>query len=179
MAAVTLENMRIRQFDSSDRSAVIELWHLTGLVRPWNDPERDLERKLADSPWGMLVGVERPDGTPVAGSGAAAEPGSEPGERPGPGEQVVAAAMVGYDGHRGSVYYLAVHPEWRGHGFGSAVMEHAEALLLERGCPKMNVSVRTDNSQVIGFYADRGYRVEGPDVALTLGLRLIEDGPRT
>ena len=86
--------------------------------------------------------------------------------------------MVGYDGHRGSVYYLAVDPGWRSKGIGSALMAHAEQMLLARGCPKINVSVRTENSQVIGFYLDRGYRTEGEDHAVTMGLRLIPDGPQ-
>ena len=149
--------MEIRQYRESDRAEVIDLWRRAGLVRPWNDPDRDIDRKVVDSPWGLLVGV------------------------PGPGEEspdrVVASMMVGYDGHRGSVYYLAVDPDWRGRGFASALMAHAEHLLLDRGCPKVNVSVRADNSQVIGFYIDRGYRMEGPDHAVPLGLRLVEDGP--
>ena len=161
--------MHIRSFQPEDRATVLQLWHRTGLVRPWNDPERDLNRKLADSPWGMLVGVVEEDDA-SAGVGAG-------GQGPGVGE-VVASAMVGYDGHRGSIFYLAVDPAARGRGFGSALMAHAEALLLARGCPKLNVSVRTDNSQVIGFYLDRGYRLEGADHAVSLALRLVEDGPQ-
>lgn len=161
--------MHIRPFQPEDRATVVQLWHRTGLVRPWNDPERDLDRKLADSPWGMLVGVVEEDDA-RAGVGAA-------GQGPGVGE-VVASAMVGYDGHRGSIFYLAVDPTARGRGFGSALMAHAESQLLARGCPKLNVSVRADNSQVIGFYLDRGYRLEGADHAVSLGLRLVEDGPQ-
>ncbi|MCU0301603.1 MAG: GNAT family acetyltransferase [Candidatus Nanopelagicales bacterium] len=144
--------MLIREFREADRGAVIAMWHRAGLVRPWNDPERDIDRKLADSPWGLLVGE-------VDGA-------------------VVASMMVGYDGHRGSVFYLAVDTGHRGRGHGTVLMAHAEALLLSRGCPKLNVSVRADNVDVIGFYEARGYRHEGSDHAVTLGRRLIEDGPQ-
>ena len=102
--------MHIRTFAELDRAAVINLWHRVGLTRPWNDPDRDIDRKLADSPWGLLVGED--------------------------GDRVIAAVMVGYDGHRGTVNYLAVDPAWRGRGAGSALMDHAEALLLDRGCPE-------------------------------------------
>lgn len=141
-------------------------------MRPWNDPDRDIDRKVADSPWGLLVGVP--------GAGVEGPPdGQAEAERVDPDlvdpDLVIASMMVGYDGHRGSVFYLAVDPDWRGRGLGSALMAHAEGLLSERGCPKVNVSVRSDNSQVIGFYADRGYRIEGEDHAVTLGLRLIPD----
>lgn len=145
--------MRIRTFDAADRAAVVALWQRAGLVRPWNDPDRDIDRKLADSPWGLIVGETEPDGN------------------------VIGSAMVGYDGHRGSVFYLAVDPRHRGRGHGTALMEHAERLLLARGCPKVNVSVRAENRGVIGFYLTRGYRLEGESYAVTMGLRLVEDGP--
>jgi ribosomal protein S18 acetylase RimI-like enzyme len=148
--------MRIRAFVDSDREPVIGLWRRAGLVRPWNDPGRDIDRKMADSPWGLLVGESDESGD----------------------ERLIASMMVGYDGHRGSVFYLAVDPDARGRGHGSRLMAHAEALLLARGCPKVNVSVRSENSQVIGFYADRGYRTEGGDHAVTMALRLIPDGPQ-
>lgn len=131
---------------------MVALWQRAGLVRPWNDPDRDIDRKVADSPWGMLVGVSGSD-------------------------VVIASIMVGYDGHRGSVFYLAVDPEHRGRGYGAALMEHAEALLLARGCPKVNVSVRAENSGVIGFYRRRGYHLEDASHAVTLALRLVADGP--
>lgn len=156
--------MRIRPFEERDRESVIGLWRRAGLVRPWNDPDRDIDRKLADSPWGLLVGEADESDRPVE------DPLTH---------WIIASMMVGYDGHRGSVFYLAVDPDARGRGHGSALMGHAEQLLLARGCPKINVSVRSDNSQVIGFYADRGYRIEGADYAVTLGLRLIPDAPTT
>jgi ribosomal protein S18 acetylase RimI-like enzyme len=144
--------VQIRIFQETDRPAVIALWHRVGLTRPWNDPDRDIDRKLADSPWGLLVAEDS--------------------------EGVVAAVMVGYDGHRGTVNYLAVDPGCRGGGVGGALMDHAEALLLERGCPKVSIQVRGDNADVIGFYERRGYRLEPATHAVTLGRRLIEDGPQ-
>jgi ribosomal protein S18 acetylase RimI-like enzyme len=173
----SLVDMLIRQFRESDRTAVIDLWRRAGLVRPWNDPDRDIDRKVADSPWGLLVGVPGPDVVPAVGTEGEPEPDGPHGGHGFDPDRVVAAMMVGYDGHRGSVFYLAVDPDWRGRGFATALMAHAEELLLSKGCPKVSVSVRSDNSQVIGFYADRGYRIEGPDHAVTLGLRLVEDGP--
>ena len=143
--------LRIRPCMRDEREAIVALWRAAGLTRPWNDPQRDLDRKLADSPWGMLVGE-------LEGS-------------------VVATVMVGYDGHRGSVNYLAVEPALRGQGIGTALMDHAEALLLDRGCPKINLSVRADNVEAGRFYAKRGYRLEGADHAVTFARRLIADDP--
>ena len=156
----SLSRVRIRPFEEADRPAVVDLWRRVGLYRPWNDPDRDIDRKLADSPWGMLVGVEE-----VA-----------PTEAPGPASEcVIATMMVGYDGHRGSVFYLAVDLAHQGQGLGTALMDHAEAMLLERGCPKANVSVRAANLAVVAFYEARGYQVEDSDHAVTLGRRLIPD----
>ncbi|PRY67401.1 ribosomal protein S18 acetylase RimI-like enzyme [Glaciihabitans tibetensis] len=138
--------MLIRAFDPADTEPVVQLWHDCGLVRPWNDPRRDIHRKLSEQPELFLVGEV--DAT------------------------VVATAMVGFDGHRGWVYYLAVAPGHQGAGCGRALMDHAETLLLERGCPKVNLQVRAGNEPVMAFYRSLGY-VE--DQAVSMGKRLIPD----
>lgn len=139
----------IRQFRPTDRDAVIELWRECGLLRQWNDPVRDIDRKLADSSWGLLVAEQD--------------------------ERLVGAMMVGYDGHRGSVNYLAVAPDMHGTGLGRRLVAYGEAQLLARGCPKVNLSVRADSASAIGFYEHLGYVVEGSDHAVALGHRLIAD----
>lgn len=143
--------MQIRMFRPDDEAAVIALWQACGLTRPWNDPQRDIARKLSVQPELFLIGVDAQD-------------------RP------VASAMVGYDGHRGSLYYLAVHPELQGQGWGRRLMAEAEARLTALGAPKLNLLVRSGNRQVLGFYARLGY---GVDEVLGLGKRLIADGPAT
>jgi ribosomal protein S18 acetylase RimI-like enzyme len=140
--------MQIRAFEEGDTDEVVALWRLCGLTRPWNDPHRDIARKLAVQRELFLVGVEE-------GNGA-----------------VIACIMAGYEGHRGWVNYLAVHPDARGAGHGRDLMAEAEALLLERGCPKVNFRVRGDNTAALAFYAAIGY---GVDDAVSLGKRLIAD----
>ena len=108
---------------------------------------------------------------------ATAEPGSgAPAGGAPAGGMVVGAAMVGYDGHRGWVNYLAVHESRRGEGLGAAIMAEAERLLVERGCPKLNLQVRSTNQGVIDWYRSLGYE---PDDAVSLGKRLIPDGGPT
>ncbi len=143
--------MLIRAFQSGDTEAVVELWRRCGLTRPWNDAHRDIERKLADSPWGLIIGEV--DG------------------------RVSATVMVGYDGHRGSVNYLAVDPAEQGRGFGGQLLDHAELLLLQRDCPKVHVMVRSENAQVARFYETRGYALMPQQDILTLGRRMIQDQP--
>jgi ribosomal protein S18 acetylase RimI-like enzyme len=138
--------VQLRAFEDRDRAEVISLWARCDLVRPWNDPDRDVDRKLADSPDGFVVAED--DG------------------------RLVAVMMVGYDGHRGWVNYLAVDPGRRGHGLGRAMMDHAEAWLVTQGCPKLNLQVRATNTDVLAFYEALGYRV---DAAVSLGKRLIPD----
>ncbi|PLB92874.1 GNAT family acetyltransferase, partial [Klebsiella pneumoniae] len=122
------------------------LWERCDLLRPWNDPEMDIERKLNHDVSLFLV----------------AEVNGE----------VVGTVMGGYDGHRGSAYYLGVHPEYRGRGIANALLNRLEKKLIARGCPKINIMVREDNDVVQGMYERLGY--EYADV-LTLGKRLIED----
>ncbi|HET8780525.1 MAG TPA: GNAT family acetyltransferase [Agromyces sp.] len=141
--------MTIRPFVEADTEAIVTLWNAAGLVKPWNDPYRDIERKLAVQPELFLV-AEAGDGT------------------------VVGTAMVGYEGHRGWVNYLAVADPARGTGLGRALMRQAERLLIERGCPKLNVQVRTANTEVLAFYERLGYAI---DDAVSLGRRLIADTP--
>ena len=138
--------MRIRAFEDRDTDAVIRLWEDCQLTRPWNDPHRDIERKRTTQPDLFLVGDE---------SGA-----------------VVATAMVGYDGHRGWVYYLAVDPAHRGAGHSRALMAEAERLLVERGCPKLMLMVRSSNTAVVDLYEHLGYARED---TVVMGKRLIPD----
>ena len=139
--------MQIRPFDEADTETVVALWERCGLTRPWNDPRRDIERKLTVQRELFLVGVDHE-------------------------EALVATAMAGYDGHRGWVYYVAVEPDRRGEGFGRQLMAQVERSLEAMGCPKANVQVRTGNERVRAFYERLGYTV---DEAFGMGKRLIAD----
>ncbi|MBO9038987.1 GNAT family acetyltransferase [Curtobacterium flaccumfaciens] len=141
---------RIRPFRTEDTDAVVALWESCDLVRPWNDPRRDIARKLTVQP--ELFLVAEPDGSDTA--------------------EVVAAGMAGFDGHRGWVNYLAVRPDLQGSGLGRTLMAEFERLLTDLGCPKLNLQVRTGNEQVLGFYAALGYT---DDRTVSLGKRLIPD----
>ena len=140
--------MVTRPFEPSDEPAVIALWERCDLTRPWNDPRKDIRRKLGVRPDLFLVGVL--DGV------------------------VVASVMAGYEGHRGWINYLAVLPEHRGEGRGQAMMAEAERLLRDAGCPKINLQVRSSNHGVIEFYRRLGY---GVDDVVSMGKRLVHDGP--
>jgi ribosomal protein S18 acetylase RimI-like enzyme len=138
--------MQIRPFQAGETGAVVHLWRECGLVRQWNDPHRDIERKLTEQPELFLVGEEN--------------------------GRVIATAMVGFDGHRGWVYYLAVDPAHQRLAHGRALMGEAERLLTERGCPKINLQIRSGNEKIIDFYRALGY--ERDDV-VSMGKRLISD----
>lgn len=120
----------IREAHSGDAEAVIALWGACGLVRPWNDSALDFARALESVSSTVLVGE------------------GECG--------IVGSIMVGDDGHRGWVYYLAVAPSARRAKLGSALMAAAEAWLLARGCPKIQLMVREGNEEALGFYEALG-----------------------
>ena len=143
--------LQIRPFEAGDESAAVALWRDCGLLRPWNDPRKDIARKQAVQPGLFLVAL-------VQGRGGATE--------------FVGTAMAGYDGHRGSVYYLAVAPGRQRLAIGRGLMARVEQELLAMGCPKINVLVRTTNVQVMAFYEKLGY---ARDDAFSLGKRLIPD----
>jgi ribosomal protein S18 acetylase RimI-like enzyme len=143
-----MTGMVIRPFAPADEGAVVALWQACQLTRPWNDPRRDITRKLEVNPELFLVGVLN--------------------------GRVAATAMAGYEGHRGWVNYLAVRPDCRGRGLGRQMMEAVEECLRARGCPKINLQIRTDNAAALAFYARLGYQT---DDAVSMGKRLVEDGP--
>ncbi len=138
--------MDIRPFREADEAAVILLWERCELTRPWNDPRRDIRRKLAVRPDLFLVGAIR--------------------------GEVVGSVMVGYDGRRGWINYLAVDPDHRKQGLGRALMVEAELRLLREGCPKINLQVRANNPEVVAFYQRLGYAVEE---LVSMGKRLVRD----
>lgn len=139
--------MRIRPYAPADETAVIAVWERAGLTRPWNDPRKDIRRKL----------LVRRDLFLVA-------------ERDG---VVIGTVMVGYDGHRGWINYLGVDPDCRRQGVGRALMAEAERLLRAEGCPKINLQIRTSNASAIEFYRHLGFAT---DEVVSMGKRLAQDG---
>ena len=138
--------MQIRPFQPQDEEAVVALWQRCDLVRPWNDPHKDIQRKQRVRPDLFLVALL--DG------------------------QIVACVMAGYEGHRGWLNYLAVDPEFQRHGLARAIVAEAEHLLRESGCPKINLQIRTSNQGVIEVYRRLGYSV---DDVVSMGKRLEHD----
>jgi ribosomal protein S18 acetylase RimI-like enzyme len=139
--------LEIRPYTADDEDVVVQLWTDCDLVVPWNNPRRDIARKLQAQPELFLVGVL--------------------------GDELVATVMAGYEGHRGWINYLAVHPDHQRRGLGRQIMAEAEARLLAVGCPKINLQVRATNTHVIAFYESLGFTV---DDVVSLGKRLIPDG---
>jgi GNAT superfamily N-acetyltransferase len=138
--------LNIRTFQPKDEPAVVDLWRRCDLLRPQNDPHRDIARKMRIRPDLFFVGESE--------------------------GRLVATVMAGYEGHRGSVNYLAVCPTVQRRGFGCEMMAHVERRLRLEGCPKINLNVRTSNVAVSGFYLALGYL---RDDVVSLGKRLIHD----
>ena len=135
--------MQFRTIADADVEAVIELWRACGLTRAWNDPQKDIAFARAGASSTILVGEA---------------------------EGIIAAsAMVGHDGHRGMLYYVAVAPGHRGRGLGKAAVRPAEAWLAERGVWKINLLVRAENEAVRGFYEKLGYEI---NPVLCMGRRI-------
>lgn len=133
-----LAGIRIRPFRDGDEDAVVALWEACGLVRPWNDPRRDVDGARRAGACEIFVAA--------AGSG---------GE-----ERIVGSVMAGFDGHRGWVYYLAAAPDCRSRGLGERLMRRAEAWLEGIGAPKAMLMIREENEAVRRFYEGIGYGVE-------------------
>lgn len=137
--------LNIRPASDKDDAGLIALWEACGLTRPWNDPQKDIAFARQKPESDVLVGEH--DG------------------------KLVASVMVGHDGHRGIVYYVAVSPELQGRGAGHEIMRAAEQWLIRRGVWKMNLLIRSGNEKVQAFYESLGYEVEP---RLCMARKLIE-----
>ena len=130
-----MDQCKIRQFKPEDKEEVIDLWNTVFKNDPrWNDPASIIHRKLAFQPELFLVGIK--DG------------------------HIVATVLGGYDGFRGWVYHLSVSPDQRRKGIGKSMMTAIEKLLIDLDCIKINLQVRSYNSDVVAFYQSIGYSIE-------------------
>jgi ribosomal protein S18 acetylase RimI-like enzyme len=123
--------VEVRELTAAERGVAIEIWSEAELTRPWNDPVADFDRALA-GPSSTLLGAFI-DG------------------------ELVATAMVGHDGHRGWLYYVAVRSAARRQGLGRVVIAAAESWLRDRGIPKVQLMVRRSNAHAVRFYDEIGY----------------------
>ena len=126
-----VQTLAITPIDDADVADVVALWQTCGLTRPWNDPATDIALARRGSNATVLIGR---------------------GDR-----LIVATVLVGHDGHRGWVYYLAVDPDHRQQGYGRVMMDAAERWLRECGIEKLQLMVRPDNKSVKNFYQSLGY----------------------
>ena len=141
-----MPGLKVREFQPGDREAVIAVWERCDLVVPWNDPQRDIARKMHVGRELFLVGCVD--------------------------NEVVGTAMGGYEGHRGWINYLGVDPRHRRRGYAESLVRELEIRLIALGCPKINLQVRATNSAVIAFYEKIGYSQDAND---SMGTRLIPD----
>ena len=135
-----------RKFIKTDTETVINLWKKCKVIVPWNDPFKDIKRKLSINDNLFIIGEMN--------------------------KHIIASAMAGYDGHRGYIYYLAVLPDYQKKGIGSSLLSIIEKKLLKVGCPKINLFVRNTNIRVKAFYKMNDYEIQDSQI---YGKRLIED----
>ena len=138
--------LNIRIYEHKDMEDIIHIWEECGLIRSWNNPKLDIERKVNIQKDLFFVGELS--------------------------NKIIATAMFGYDGHRGWLNYFAVLPKYQKSGFGKQLLEFGEKILVDKGCPKINLQIRADNKEAINFYKAVGY---SEDEVISFGKRLIED----
>jgi phosphinothricin acetyltransferase len=127
--------MEIRAFREPDETPVSALWTTVfGDVAGHNRPDRMIRCKLRVQRELFFVALL--------------------------GGRLVGTVIGGYDGHRGWIYCLAVDPDVRRRGIGTALLRHVERALAARGCPKINLQARASNASTVAFYEKHGYIVE-------------------
>lgn len=135
--------MSVIALGPADADEAIALWEATGLTRPWNPPRADYDRAIA-GPASTVLGIRE-------------------------GGRLVGTAMVGHDGHRGWLYYVAVAPGLQRNGLGTALVRDAEAWIAAAGIPKAQLMVRGGNAAAAAFSERLGYELQD---TVVLGRRL-------
>ena len=133
----------IVRYSSEFQAVVVDLWRKCSLIVSQNDPAEDIRKKLEFQPDLFFVGLLD--------------------------DRVMGSIMVGYEGHRGWINYLAVAPECQGRGFGRMLVQKATYELKKMGCLKVNLQVRRSNTSVVEFYKHLGFK---EDDVISLGMRL-------
>ena len=139
-------SLLIRPFKEGDEEALVSLWNMCKLTVPWNNPYKDIARKLKVQSELFLMGYLE--------------------------NKLIASIMAGYDGHRGWINYFAVHPEFQSRGHGKQLMDNVENRLRELGCPKINLQIREGNDKVFSYYQKLGFVEEK---RINMGKRLEDD----
>ena len=143
---MTESSLLIRPFKEGDEEALVSLWNMCKLTVPWNNPYKDIARKLKVQAELFLVGYLE--------------------------DKLIASVMAGYDGHRGWINYFAVHPDFQARGYGKQLMDNVENGLRELGCPKINLQIREGNDKVFSYYQKLGFVEEK---RINMGKRLEDD----
>ena len=139
-------SLLIRPFKEGDEEALVSLWNMCKLTVPWNNPYKDIARKLKVQSELFLMGYLE--------------------------DKLIASIMAGYDGHRGYINYYAVHPDFQGRGYGKQLMDNVENGLRELGCPKINLQIRKGNDKVFSYYQKLGFVKEK---RINMGKRIEDD----
>ena len=129
------DHVTIRELADADIEKTVQLWLDCDLTRPWNDPRADIAQALKSGCAEILVATDK------AG-------------------RILASVMVGDDGHRGWLYYVAVSPSQQGTGLGKRMIAAGEQWMAERGIQKSQLIIRAGNAKVRGFYESLGYGVQ-------------------
>ena len=143
---MTENSLLIRPFKEGDEEALVSLWNICKLTVPWNNPYKDIARKLKVQAELFLVGYLE--------------------------DKLIASVMAGYDGHRGWINYFAVHPDFQARGYGKQLMDNVEKRLRKFGCPKINLQIREENDKVFSYYQNLGFVEEK---RINMGKRLEDD----
>ena len=143
---MTESSLLIRPFKEGDEEALVSLWNMCKLTVPWNNPYKDIARKLKVQAELFLMGYL--------------------------GDKLIASVMAGYDGHRGWINYFAVHPDFQARGYGKQLLTNVENGLRELGCPKINLQIREGNDKVFSYYQKLGFVEEK---RISMGKRLEDD----
>jgi ribosomal protein S18 acetylase RimI-like enzyme len=124
----------LRECRSEDVGAVLELWRQADATPGITDNADDLRRAVSESQAHVLM--------------AEAE------------GRVIGSIIGTFDGWRGNIYRLAVHPDHRSQGIARALVAEVEKRLTQQGAKRITALVEKDHPIAMTFWEAVGYRVD-------------------
>lgn len=124
----------IRRCCPEEAEALLRLWRQAGATVSATDTPEEVRRAVTAGPAWVLVATI--DGL------------------------LVGSVIGSFDGWRGNVYRLAVHPDHRRRGIARALVRAAERHLAGEGAKRMTALVEKDHPQSVAFWRAAGYRVD-------------------
>lgn len=125
--------MKIEKFQMQNYSEVLELWKKAGIEVGSSDTKEEIAVILSQNPELFIIGKEQ--------------------------EKIIAVVIGAFDGRRGYIHHLAVHPKYQKKGYGKSILDDLIERFRKKRVHKIHLFIQKQNKDVIDFYSKQGWEI--------------------